>query len=860
MSKENLTREQLRMLAQQKADLGDHRVSELPLGDRNPGGRGRGPSRPQLGRLEGPRDARLIFGPRPGGPPPRNQGNARPDSTAFSRQSSERKRELDPRWDALFDETLGIEREDGLGEGDLHRQGANFRPRRRRSFSSGPPEKPQLRDNVLQEKRVFSSYGGPPPSKFRKPGSQAFILGNRPVDKRLGERPFQPPDMHQHPRPPRGPASGNRSGVWSSQGGLVEDQDLFFNGMVQTGGLKPNAFKLPGQPRGPSGLNRATKPLAKPMPSAKDLTPEIRAAEVAKSKVSVGFIPPHLRHSMKNIKELVDDKATVSEPNILELDIPVQTPVEQPALIPTTPTSPPSPKSVLSKDDIEIAQNLSPEPIIGQASKEFARDFWQLIIKPLWGHLFNEYQNVPQQLVFLSSYYSSNVEEWAQIKENGTPSPEAIATLTRNYIAEDLRKEEEEKAKIRQIHETDDTWWTIDMPDEAIDEWADEWATKVQQSHRLALIEALKLRIREETDPKHTEILCQKINAFILANKRATRIENLVTQQSLADTDGGLVLMSIDREFNEPDARNAAPSRSGLFSDAEMSSAWDTFLKEFEEDDVKPLNKETEVMDLFENQQQEERGSRSLAMTSSSEQRVRETSDQRREREKQERIAQINKEWDINKAKVGGRATIRGMDGNQEFPMNPMDTDLDDVDKKSNFSSFDKDANIERIRSMELVEPQKRVLEDVLTKCEESTATGREITEIDPEQELQSNIAFLASITHPDIAPEQLEVIRARNRELFPELAINDPWKLVIRVPSNSPDEEPVVVHLDCTDNIPLDFIKELRLIVGAERWDEVINHPNFRKVVVDTTRGFYGMMARRWGPQFGYGLGDPGA
>ncbi|KAK6358852.1 hypothetical protein TWF696_000032 [Orbilia brochopaga] len=112
MSEGELTAEEKQMLREQLEALGDHRVTNLPLGNRNPGGR-RGPPPPPpqpQNRFQGPGDARLDLGPRPTGP-----------AAGHAPVSRERANPVEDRWASLFDDSLVISRNDGLGAGDLHR-------------------------------------------------------------------------------------------------------------------------------------------------------------------------------------------------------------------------------------------------------------------------------------------------------------------------------------------------------------------------------------------------------------------------------------------------------------------------------------------------------------------------------------------------------------------------------------------------------------------------------------------------------------------------------------------------------------------------------------------------------------------
>ncbi|KAF3934746.1 hypothetical protein ABW20_dc0107477 [Dactylellina cionopaga] len=820
MSEDELTAEQRRMLQQQLADLGDHRVTALPLGDRQPG-RHRGPPPPRMGRMEGPGDARVLLGPRPGRPSGATDHNP-------LKQPRERMKPLDPRWADLQDNAGVMERKDGLGEGDLHRGGA-----------------------------------------------------------------------------------------WKNSG-LVIDQNAFFNTMAKNTGLKL-------KPPGPSNTQfqpnaHSQKPVAKPMASAKDLNLDITKIETSQPsgpRVSSGFIPPHLRLTQKGrdeelAKDAVEPVETKPAAVVPEIQQPApaiaptpskaRTPSPSPQVrSPTPPTSPVILEQEQAQDDLETVRAPSLKIVAANATGEFTSQFWELVAKPLLGDLIWDYKDVHQQTIFLSSYYSSHPDQWQHVLENGPPTPEFIANISRDTLQEIRRQENERRVQTQELiqsvrarsqdkqSEQSITWWNIATPEYELE----EWAKAVGYSHTSNLLAFLKDEVRDEKDPQRSKLLYQQIREILHHRKAISgdsgspksteTLEERLKEVSLSDQAARST--SIGTQTSDENIRGDENAPGGdKVQDEKKLSPLSKFMAEF--DDVMehlkiPLSsgiekaedktEDTPFVEISILNQRENRFNRSFVekttvKSSSIAPSYRDASDERREREKQDRIAQINKTFeDEKKAKLAGSANTRGTDGHQETPTEiTQDSRGDLLDFEFDGVSINPEAKVESMYLNGIIGTCKAGLE--MSKGSEKSITGEETPILDqfPEDSFEEELNMDAlcsaadiTINKPQIGARELQIIRAQNRDRLPELAARDPWRFHTRLYPCSPEEEPIIIYLDCADKMPYDFVMGIRRILGPANWPEVSAHPNFRKVVIETTNAFYGKMAKKWGDEFAYGIAD---
>ncbi|KAK6524291.1 hypothetical protein TWF694_005945 [Orbilia ellipsospora] len=881
MANPNQTDEERRMIEQMKADLGDHRITALPLGDRFPGRRGPPPP-PRAGRFEGPGDARVIFGPRPGGPPHVAHENPNPGPQKIP---GERKREADPRWAALYDDSAGIER-DGLGEGDLHRQGASYHPRRRRSFSGIETERAFTfkKENMLKERPVFPNGSGPGPSNFRnKQDPPPFVLGNRPTDKRAGGKPFQVRALGQVPqvRLPRGsPGTNQKGGPWRAAGPLVVDQDVFFKHMVEKTGLTSKPFTA-SVAKSTSNSN-VEKPVAKPMSSAKDMAPENLSAEVekfqqaAQSKFPTGFIPPHLRHTVKaeTPKIAVQDAPAPSIPvekseKVLEIAVLPLTPNESPDTILTAAVPPeivpPENFALEAVPGTPTSSVCTASPSNSEKAIIFSQKFFELVARPHWKHLLEEYDNVPQQISFLSTYYFLHPKEWSEIEKNGPPAVEALINLTRNFMAEDREKEKEVlKAKTLLVEESvetvaqmppeDKTWWHVDISEEAIEEWAE----KVQESHRNSLLKALKQRIKEEKDFEQAQKLYGKIKVLLRIHKKIATTVSPLAQGPAKNFDDML-----DEITLEPDVEKAGPQ--GVPSIHEMDpGSWkpkrtgslEKFLREFPSkgekmstvSDETPARKSSgtpadEYTSIESTTNFEAYGRLSRLTTPAPPVlKARETSAERREREKRERMAEIERTFALKKVTEQGK--LKGTEEHQEALEGTDIKEAVSRPYKVKYPPHQIDIAVDYPTLIAMAEPPKIEIED-------STFEGDD----GAYKDVADAIAYLQEVREGGIRPEQIELIRAQNRKLLPKLIEERPWHLNIGLPRIVPGAEPISIRMECTNTLPTDLVLELRKALGGSEWSSASKHPHFRTTVSEVTQVFYSKMAKKWGPTFAYGV-----
>ncbi|KAK6518862.1 hypothetical protein TWF281_003553 [Arthrobotrys megalospora] len=995
--------ETARILRQQAEDLGDHRVTALPLGDRQPGRRGQF-QRPGPGRFHGPGDARFILGPRPGG--------SGPGSSAAAVR--EREVPIEPRWLEIFDDSKVMERKDGLGGGELHRAGENFRPRRR-SFSDASDPR-SARASLANETKHMATKNPVGPSSFRggRGGGNRpnFVLGDRPRDKGYTGPPVQPRNQittFQPRAPPRGPAphpraprpvipGGERAGNWGAPG-LVHDQGAFFDKMTKNTGLR-----CPPMVKNQQEGSKNAKPLAKPMASAKDLVQGATVAGIEKSDQPVGppkqmieqpkqtiekpkqaveqpkrtveppkhpaepskqpaeppnqsvepprrpvypsekpidpdqpvdrhklkpstsgFVPPHLRHALKKkdpagtmVIEVPQPhaKEPATQPSTPQVSSPVQAPVEQQPIaeragkefLPaveaarTVPgiSTPPAFRSVTpeassgERQRLLLPQEESKAPLFqvpkatGKASDEFTKGFWELVAKPLWGDLLEDYNDVHQQIIFLTCYYAERPEEWQDIMENGPPTRETLFEITRRSIEKDrkeeLAKHRAEQKKVENIlspklgsaPQPPDTWWRLDVSDTSISDWADQ----LQEHHRQAMIQSIKDQIKDEKNPIRNQILYAKIGILLHgSNEKAAKANDSGTQgqESMGvpnqtakrstkvsgRSNGDVSLLDLDRE--EPRNGNR---EEGSPSDPAM---WEIDLppEEEEKEDVLtedqfPLTEEQNwspepELPIPEGEllipepelttsDRENRFDRShspgrippyqpLVSIHSGASTPRESSDERREREKKQRMEEINQQFAAKK-----NTHARGIDGHQESPP-----------KLQEFPAFLLDLGPDA--TYEIIPP------GAVGQAEESAE--EEILEEDSflDTEGYSTDGFLAIDeilnAQPAIPEEDLRKVRQMNRDSISGLAVTCPWKLAIRFTSPVKPGEYFTIQVRCTEKMPDDFLRKLRGKVGGEHWQELALHPEFRAIVARATKMFYRKMARKWGAQFIHGIAD---
>ncbi|KAF3917495.1 hypothetical protein ABW21_db0204712 [Orbilia brochopaga] len=934
MSEGKLTAEEKRMIREQLEALGDHRVTNLPLGNKGPGGR-RGPP-PQIrqqGRFEGPGDARFNLGPRPGGPA---QAQAQP--------ARERARPVDTRWAGLYDDSLIIDRGDGLGAGDLHRQGENFRPRlqRRRSFSDvGMEQKFQhQRLNERPQNNNANFSGGP--SRFRGglQGHPNFVGGGRfGRENRPGEKP-QPGFVGNHPMP-RLPRGSPRDRQWSSNLLSSNQQSLFFTEMGKKTGLRV--------PTTPS--SNVQQQVARPMPSAKDLKPEDKSAQVEaakkaaadapKPKISSGFIPPHLRHAVKKpveqideakplvelveqvgeVKSLVEPVEPVSEPlppattgvpaitalPPMSIDAPIPIPIK--AL--DDPGVPRALNRRRSKDDLETPRVPSPKISDVSSAPGWNAMFWQRVVKPLWGNLLQDYDDVVKQIVFLTQHYTNNTEEWEDVLKNGTPSPEKIAQITRatfDKIREKKTKDMElqfEKIKLSTEKveggnpvPSIEHWLSLGVPDSMIS----DWAGKLQQSHRHVLMDGLKERVREEKDVRQTRLLYDRIS-LLTHGAKISKGHPLPAGQSIPkpriqwpenpNTQDASVLVDID----EPEAANDQRVEEEEQNKKILPSS--KFMEEHGKDFVSENNiptkptdeKKAEILSpvpmmpptpvlIPVNARPEYRANRftrpsaststfspaALARGPVASSKPKDASAERREKEKAQRMAQIAREFDQRRTGAG-TPTSKGTDELQGQPTrNVQEGRADNVDLlefKPEETNPAQEVKVESIPLKGIIAAGETALKDMQTKGKQNkVAEEQSLLDQQSDRKLETSLeaGSLRSISEVNkgdvpLAAEDLARIRAQNREMAPKLAVTDPWKLYIELEPKHPDSKPVVIGLHCTDNMPLDFIRGLRQILGPEQFAEASKSDGFRDVVMATTQKFYDKMAKKWGAQFAYGL-----
>ncbi|KAF3915920.1 hypothetical protein AA313_de0204949 [Arthrobotrys entomopaga] len=768
--------------------------------------------------------------------------------------------------------------------------GASFRPRRRRSFSGTDAERPFTfkKENMLKERPIFTNSSGLGPSNFRnKQDPSPFVLGNRPTDKRPGGKPFQVRALGQVPqaRQPRGsPGTNQKGGPWGAAGGLVVDQDAFFKHMAEKTGLTSKPFTAFAA-KSTSDPN-AGKSMAKPMPSAKDMTPENLSAKVGKvqqatqSKFPTGFIPPHLRHIVKKAEapkialDAVPRPATEAEKPEPALEmVRLPSPKESSETIVPVAGTP----EIIASEVVVAASPPSPirlpSPSNSQKSCQFARKFFELVLKPLWGHLIQDYENSAQQISFLSTYYFSHPEEWREIEENGPPSAETIVTLTRKFMDEASEREEAElKAQsllvdesveaVTQIPPEDKkTWWRVDIPEEEIDEWAE----KLQESHRDSFLKALKQRIKEEKDVEQARQIYGKIRSLLRVNRRIAGTVSPAIQDSVEIVSPSLDEVNLGSNVYGENMQGVPSVHADepLAWQPKRTGSLEKFLREFpnKREKMSTVQEETSIRkrpatpvrgygSVESKPDAEEHGRLSHPTTpappiegATTSLKPRETSGERREREKRERMAEIERTFALNKAV--GQSNFQRTDGHQEMP--PEETGIKDaITKKYKLKSVSDcaDISIDCPTLIAMAEPPKIEINDSTFGSDDET-----------HKDVASAIAYLKEVTDPSISRDEIELILAQNRKLLPKLVEERPWHLNIGIPSIVPGAKPISIQMKCTNKLPADLILELRKLIKGDEWGSVSEHPDFRATLYDSTRVFYSKMARIWGPTFAYGV-----
>ncbi|RVD89228.1 uncharacterized protein DFL_000245 [Arthrobotrys flagrans] len=935
--------ENARLLRQQAEDLGNHRITALPLGDRQPGRRGvlQRSSRP----AQGAGDARFDLRPRPRGAPP---------------GSSVRRVEVEQRWLAVFDDSMVIERPDGIGGGALHRVC---------EMLSSPRLETWLRETLLalpasvEEVAVYAHLQALQAARGTSP--RVFNLVHNLVDR----------SFHRN-LALLAQGSLEMKGNWGAPG-LVHDQGTFFDKMTKNTGLRcPPIVK--NQQEAPKNA----KPFAKPMPSAKDLSleatgsqienpiqstepsnqparPQNQPAEQPKAKPSTSvFIPPHLRHALK--KQTAGSKAggkpielKVSQPVVnrtgRELLLPVEeaarlvprasplarrsvshggSPLVRPQLLPA-PEEPRNPLASAPKPRGDFPPFNFPLPIDFPISAEFATQFWNLVAKPLWEQLLEDYDDVQQQIIFLTWYYAEKPHEWKHVMKTGPPTREMILKISEEYMDEDqkailaYRKAQENKfknvlsPKLGSAPQPPSSWWKIDAADSAA---ISEWAGKLQESHRNAMLESLKERVAEERDSVQTQILYSKMGMLMHEGKEGPSSFNSGAQGQKLNKIPKLPAKVPVEPSNEKDGDVSVlvldPEGSKELKEKNLSSLiklmWDHGLDpegDFLTEDDFPLTAEQQaspepewlpplspspppplalatptpptstaaaaapnvpppsppsqnrfgVLASIHSSTPLSRSSAQIphkgrhrghggqhapqdlskardpmpARGTVSAPAPRDPSDERRQREKQERMKEIDKKF----ASAKSGQTL-GADGHQEFT--PLLLEF-----PAHLLNFGPDTVVQLVPD--------DAMEDT-EDTESNQSFEEENSFLDDEEPLALDDII---VPQPEISEEEICRIREMNRDSVPELAITCPWSFGLRFASPVRPGECFTVKLDCTARMPADFLKQLRDKIGVEHWEVVSSHPGFRTVVAHATKAFYIKMTRKWGPRFIHGIAD---
>ncbi|EWC45849.1 hypothetical protein DRE_04856 [Drechslerella stenobrocha 248] len=697
---------------------------------------------------------------------------------------------------------------------------------------------------------------------------------------------------------------------------LLTESNTFFNKMAKATGLK---MQLPKPPN-------TEQQIAKPMLSAKDLDLNVKIAhiEVQKvgntyKKISAGFVPPHLRHTIK--KPVVDDgeagiQLQVEAPLPYE---PIQGPVKIPSpVISSIPIRNPSPtrSSVRSghkqtRDDIATVRTPSPDILKGSVGSDWEGHFWSIVVKPLLRDLLADYKNVLQQIIFLTRYYTLNPDEWQRVLEDGPPSRKRVAQISRESSDHARQKiESEHQQQVEEIRKYQcskiefpgskdgeeenilgiDGWWALDTPD-----FVSEWASKLQQSHLASLVYATKELLKEEKDPIRSTMLYKRLEILVRqAKKSDPDSENLIDHHPTTTVSGQLYHTDpgsgplVDTSFaNAQGGEDVKHKREELSLLAGFTEKSENGGEGRGVDDTLGRLLETAAIDRkgegngypqnsSVSHQRENRFTRATVLSAvaalqTTNIRPQETSVERREREKIERMAEIMRDFDLKKDTPSiSRSEIEGL---EETPTkvtqhNQADEGTSEIFNLLTFdseeASGDKTNKPDDIH-LKAVLDARMAAEAILQKAEANgVAEEHALLGRPPDEKAGTNagtngLHYTGGIAKkpPQLGAEDLAAIREINRQMVPVYAATDPWQLNVELQPSLPGEEPVIVCLECTDTMPFDFIRGLRGILGTELFTELAKSPDFRKVVMDTTSKFYDKMANQWGLQFAYGLAD---
>ncbi|KAK6358853.1 hypothetical protein TWF696_000033 [Orbilia brochopaga] len=699
---------------------------------------------------------------------------------------------------------------------------------------------------------------------------------------------------------------------------------LAYLGAVHEMGKK-TGLRVPATPAG-----NASQQVAKPMPSAKDLNPDAKnaqvetakkaAADAPKPRISSGFVPPHLRRAIKKPAEQTDEAKAQADP-ISETPPPAEQDTSSGNVPTPTPVRVRSPSPVKAQDDIEITRASSrprskddletlraPAPKISGAlgdsqppsAPEWNSMFWQRVIKPLWGNILEEYDDAVKQIVFLTQHYTSNSEEWEEILKNGTPSPEKIAQITCNTFIKLEEKEEKdmksqfekmklstEKAEGGNSVPSLEPWLSCDVPDAMIS----DWAGKLQESHRHCLMEGLKDRVRQEKDARQTRLLYDRISLLSHGTKGGQGNPAPVKQSSRNTNDRHTETTSLLVDIAGP----GTPNNQWAQGEGKKLSPLSRFMEEYGKDFVsenivmsESTGEKVEITPPVVASAAEATASKALedrenrfirpsipsasadppatfAQGPAVSSKPKDASAERREKEKAERMAQIAREFEQRKTVAKAPTGKQGTDDFRESAMKNIQKNVTkhaDLLDLSSGEALNKKGRLEGTPLKDII-AGKATVGDASGKDKKSKAIeGQSILDQQSEDKLKAilesnNLLDLSELVASQVplSAEDLARVRAQNREMAPKLAVTDPWRLHVELEPKAPGSKPIVITLHCTDNMPLDFIKGLREILGAKQFAEVAKSEGFRKAVVKITGKFYEKMARQWGAQFAYGL-----
>ncbi|KAK6334263.1 hypothetical protein TWF730_003477 [Orbilia blumenaviensis] len=994
-----------RMIRQQAEDLGNHRLTALPLSDRQPGRRGAPPRPARL--LQGAGDARFLLGPRPGGA---NQ------DTGPSRQ---RAVPVEERW-------LDLEKTFDLDEGVF----PNPTPSGHELTSLMKPEiwlqETPLALLVFVEGLVDLTLLLPPANAFE--GDPFQLASSGAQQRRHKLKLIHQGEDHFHNQ-------GPLVQTFLDMEGLMHDEGTFFSKMTRNTGLRCPPMVMAHQAQ--RGLNN----LARPMASAKDPIPQAtgpharpnQPLEQPKPPVkpseqpveqpkqhleqpkqhleqpkqpleqpkqpleqpkqpleqprpqlhTSGFVPPHLRHTLRKqepTEPKVENKSIATTqpkvestpvgPKVNELPrIPVTVPVtthspvsaqasagKRPPsqtlkkensptaegatkFVPRAPTIPlgplpserfPSPTLQNSKDLLAAVPKLIGDTLATFTDlsefltlaefanpSEFAVQFWNFIAKPLWGHLLWDYEDVQQQLIFLTWFYAKSLKSWKDVVSGGPPTREFIIQITQEFMDEEDKAKLAERTavenkfkemispKLGTTPEPPQSWWKMEEPDANT---ISDWASGVQQSHRNILMESIKTRLSEETDPVQTQILYARLGQLMhqsgwgpgstgsapRAQKPDEPMKSKESTKANNEKDSDVPVLVLEKKSTGKDKISSAkPIREdNLDPEDSLSSLRRTFsdsthlsrphtpveppralisakpISPFKGKPIpliplhppkspNPPNRHghaeraaaSEAPTSFRRSPHAPRNQTNAQNVPPTPQNIRSTyrdpSEERREREKQERMEAINAQFAALKA-----GKPRGTDGSRESP--PSLPKIPDY-----LLNFGPDA-VYQIASKEMVDDIEEQALGERESLEKGPPQGQEDSLFDAENPTEEFVAVEDILdTQAGISDEEVHKIREMNRDSVSGLAITCPWKMGMRFASPTVPGESFIVELDCTSKMPEEFLKQLRDQVNPEDWEPVSSHPGFQDIVAQATKQFVIKMANKWGAQFIHGIAD---